>query len=120
MRQHHNSIALSGILLLLPALTLCTLGILFSLGMTTAGTLLDKLGWFTHPAIIIGGIATAFLLNLWSVMNRAAHADQSPFSITVIVRKRYSNLIILLLSFLLLAIIFLYLMAENLQIFARY
>ena len=118
MHAHHNRLAVGGLILALPALTLCTLGLLQSLfGLETASNLTDTLGVLIHPVVILGGVALAFFINLWPALDVDYQSDEEAFSLKITVRRYWSNLSIVGLTLLLVSIIFVYLLAENFGIF---
>lgn len=118
MKQNNIRLAAIGIILILPALTLCVGGILqsgFGLSQFNEAINFDML--FFNPAVLIGGLGLAVGLNLWPVV-RIRFQDGNLVG-TVKVRDSVANLGLIALISLLTGIIFLYLLAENLQIFAR-
>jgi len=118
MKQNNIRLAAIGIILILPALALCVGGILqsgFGLSQFNEAINFDML--FFNPAVLIGGLGLAVGLNLWPVV-RIRFQDGNLVG-TVKVRDSVANLGLIALISLLTGIIFLYLLAENLQIFAR-
>lgn len=118
--QYHNTIALGSFILTLPAITLVALGISYSFfGSITANSITGKMGIFSNPTIILGGIFLAFILNLITTIRIRITSEKDVVSTNILIRKFYSNLGILLLAGTLALIILLYGFVENFQIVPR-
>ncbi|MCH8069177.1 MAG: hypothetical protein IID16_07945 [Candidatus Marinimicrobia bacterium] len=118
--QYHNTIALGSFILSLPALTLVASGISYSFfGSSVANSITDKMGIFGNPAIILGGIFLAFILNSLTTIQIRITSEKDVVSTNILVRKFYSNLGILLLAGTLALIILLYDFVENFQMVPR-
>ena len=111
-----NKLALLGFILVLPALLLVTGGLAQSvLGTTHINDLLNFKLPFFHPVVIIGGLMLAFVLNLLPLLR--INFQDGLLTSTLTLRDKYLNLGLIGGIGLLFTIIFLYLLAENLQIF---
>lgn len=121
-RQRTRLLALGGFICLIPALLLITGGILQSaFGIMGIGRFLDQLGVFNviHPILVLGGIALAILLNLLPTTRLRFVRQDETVTATLVLKERFLNLTLIGLCGLSLFIIFIYLLAENFQIFAR-
>ncbi|MDX1521580.1 MAG: hypothetical protein R3264_08135 [Anaerolineae bacterium] len=111
-------LALAGAILVIPALLLVFGGVLQSgFGITRVNDALNFDLFLFHPGVIMGGLLLAFALNLLPVV-RINYQD-GVFISTVTVRDRLLNLGLIGGIGFMAAIIFLYLLAENFQIFQR-
>jgi hypothetical protein len=99
--------ALAGVVLLLPALILVTSGVL---GLNAPGAVV-------HPALVMGGLVLACLLNALSVFRVAVRHEGDDLLATVAVRVRGTALNLMALTAVgaLFAIIAAYLFVENFQ-----
>ena len=71
--------------------------------------------WLIHPAVILGGLVVAFVLNALPVLHISLHNQDEAWQGTISLRKGYwLHLIVLGTAVLFGLIIFLYLLAENL------
>lgn len=113
------------VLSLIPAMLIGIPGVLFSVfglaGPMNAvfGTLEGSVwvSWLLHPLTIMGGIALAFLLTAWPVIQLEVNNQQGQL-ISLTLRKGYwLHLAVLGTAVLFMLLIFAYLLAENLQIF---
>lgn len=117
--QSGRKTALWGFLFLIPAMFIAVPGILFSLfgyadafdGLQRSLNFWDML---VHPAVVLGGLALAILINLLSVLKLNVASEGDEIVSTISVKKSAWNLVPLLLGGMLAAVIFLYLVAENL------
>src|SRR5687768_5698108 len=101
-----NPFALAGLVLILPSSALVCFGLL---DLTLPGILL-------HPILVVGGLLTAFGLNLFSIAQVAT--DRGPdgvAAVTLRIGLKPANLAVCLLSSLLMAFIAAYLFVENFQ-----
>ena len=107
-----------GFVLIIPSLLLVTGGILQSVfGASHCNDAIDFLSFLFNPAIILGGLMLAFGLNLIPVMR--IYFREGNLVGMVKVQGRLLNLGLITAITLLTAVIFLYLLAENFQVFAR-
>lgn len=115
--QDSKKMALIGFVFTIPALILVTSGLLFSLNMPAFNNLLESIGFFelAHPVFILGGAAFGILLNLLPLV-RFRFEDGALIN-TVMLKDHALNWGYLILAAGLLAVLFLYLMAESFQIF---
>ena len=106
-----------GFLLMIPALLLCGGGLLQSLfGVYTVNNAIDFSLFDFHPAVILSGVFIACILNLFPVLH-VAYKDGDIIS-TLHLRGRGLNLTVVACIGFVLMTIFIYLLAENFQIFA--
>jgi hypothetical protein len=111
--------ALWGTLFLIPALLIAVPGMLFTLfgysdifdGLQIPFNLRNLL---VHPAVVLGGLTLAILINLLAVIKLRVENERNQFVGTILLKKSAWNLIPLILGGLLAVVIFLYLVAENL------
>lgn len=120
--EHHHRIALGGLILSLPALTLVTLGPSFSLfDSSGAGRIIDALGVFIHPFTILFGLLSAFILNVFAVIQVRVRSEEESLSLNVVAKKFYGNWgITIILVKTLAMIVLLYVFEENFQIVTRW
>jgi hypothetical protein len=116
--QNGNRIAFFGFALSIPALTLCFGGVLQSLGLPQVNNAIDYSVFMFNPALLLGGLTLAFCLNLLSV-TRISYQDGSLVS-ELRIKGRFLNLSQIIFCLLLFSIIFLYFLAEELQLFAAF
>lgn len=116
----HQRQAVIGFFLTIPALLLVTGGL--------AQSLLDwphlnqalNFEWIIfHPAVILGGLGLGLLLNVWSVAHISFQRQAGAWVSTLTIRPRWFSLGLIGVALGLSGVIFLYLLAENFQIFAR-
>jgi len=100
-------LAIIGFVAVIPALMLVVLGV--------SGLEVPKI--FDSPFIILGGLAMALVINIFSVasINTNLEADNFTGSVTVRWKDSLMNLSVIVLGFGLLAAIMLYLFLENFQ-----
>ncbi len=116
--QNGVKLAGFGFVLIIPSLLLVTGGILQSVfGASHFNDAIDFLSFLFNPAIILGGLMLAFGLNLIPVMR--IYFREGKLVGMVKVQGRLLNLGLITAITLLTAVIFLYLLAENFQVFAR-
>ena len=117
-RDHHR-LAYVGFFLILPALILCLGGILQSaLGVRQFNEAINFDLFVFNPVIIMGGLILAFGLNLIPVI-RLKYEDGTLIGL-IKIRGNLLNLSLIVLISTVLSVIFLYLLAENFQIFAMF
>lgn len=113
----HGRIALVGLILALPGIVLVTGGLAQSI--LGAGAFNDAINYdlfIFHPAIILGGLVMAAIVNLIPLIR--LRIEESALVGIFQISGRLSNLAIVTMVCLLGVLIFVYLLAENLQIFA--
>jgi len=116
-RQNHKMAGL-GLLLIIPALILCSGGLALSLlGMNAFSNAINFDLFIFNPLVLLGGLFLAFVLNLLTVAQ--VKIQDGSLTGTIRLRGKELNLGLLTCIGLLLSVIFLYLLAENFQIFAR-
>ena len=115
--QNEGKLAGVGFVLIIPALLLVFGGVLQSVfGASQFNNATDFQSIIFNPAIILGGLMVALGLNLIPVMR--LYFREGDLVGMIKVRGRLSNLGIITAITLLMAVIFLYLLAENFQVFA--
>jgi len=111
-----------GVFLLIPALLIGVTGVLHSVfGISTPmNNMFDflysspLLAWIVHPAVILGGLAAAFLLNALPVVQISVRNQEEVLVGSLTIRKGYwLHMGVLATAVLFLLGIFLYLLAEN-------
>jgi hypothetical protein len=126
-RKKNTRLFLIGLILVLPAMLIVIPGLLQS-GLSSlalndaidaAFARLPVLELLIHPIVILGGLLVAFLLNAWQVID--VHLDREPGRVVgrLGVNLYPLHLGMVLFSLGIVGIIFLYLLAENFQIFAN-
>ena len=100
-------LAIGGFIAIIPALMLVVLGL--------SGLEVPKI--FDNPFLILGGLATALTINIFSVASVNTHLEERDFvgSLTVRWKDGLMNLGVIVLGFGLLGTIMLYLFLENFQ-----
>ena len=114
-----KKVATLGVILCLPAIIICSGGLLYSgLGLSGLNDLIDNsfLKIAIHPLVILGGMALAAILNLFAVFS--LRHDGGALIARLQLKDRTFNLVLLGMVVLLTGFIMLYLIAENLQLFA--
>ena len=118
LSQQNYKMAGLGLVLIIPALILCTGGLALSLlGMNAFSSAINFDLFIFNPAVLLGGLFLAFILNLLVVA--PVKIQDGSLTAAIRLRGKVLNLGLLTCIGLLLSIIFLYLLAENFQIFAR-
>jgi hypothetical protein len=116
--SRNNKLALSGMMLVLPALLLVSGGVAQSgFGITQINNALNFNLILFHPVIILGGLTLALTLNLWPII-RINYQDGVVVG-RLIIKDRLLNVGLISCIGLLGGALFLYLLAENLQLFQR-
>ena len=112
-----------GLFLLIPALLIGVTGILHSAFGISApmNNMFDflhsspLLAWIVHPAVILGGLAAAFILNAVPVLQVSLRNQDEALVGSLTIRKGYwLHLGVLATAVLFVMVIFLYLLVENL------
>jgi len=117
--QNENRLATAGLIFIIPALILATSGILFSIfGLPQFNQAIDFDLWIFHPLVVMGGLMAAFGLNLLPVVRLNVRLEEGSLISTIKIQGKPLSLALIGLVTLLVMIIFVYLLAENLQIFA--
>jgi hypothetical protein len=118
--ENQTRMAGIGFVLIIPALILCLGGILQSfLGNPYFNEAINFDLFVFRPAVILGGLALAFGLNVLAVCQVSFRREGDSLVSTIKVRAKFLSLGSIALSLGLVSIIFIYLLAENFQIFAR-
>ena len=118
MSRQNRKIAVLGVFLIIPALILCAAGAAQSLlGMNGFSNAINFELFIFDPALLMGGLFLAFALNLLTIAR--LKIQNGNLTGSLILRGRLLNLGLLTSVSLLLCSIFLYLLAENFQVFAR-
>jgi hypothetical protein len=125
-REQNTRLFLIGLILVIPATLIVIPGLLQSgLDSQALGNAIDSafvrlpaLELLIHPIVILGGLLVAFLLNAWQVFD--VHLDREPGRLVgrLGVNLYPLHLGVVLFSLGIVGIIFLYLLAENFQLFA--
>ena len=119
LSRQDRKIAGIGVFLIIPALILCAAGVAQSLlGLNGFSNAIDFDSLVFNPAVLMGGLFLAFALNLLTVARLKFQNGRLTGTITL--RGKLLNLGLLTFISLLLGTIFLYLLAENFQVFARF
>lgn len=112
-----------GLFLLIPALLIGVTGILHSVFGISApmNNMFDflhsspLLAWIVHPAVILGGLAAAFILNALPVLQISLRNQDEALVGSLTIRKGYwLHMGVLVTAVLFILIIFVYLLVENL------
>jgi hypothetical protein len=112
--------------LLLPALFLCTTGILHvGFGVGTVNRLLDALTahaafrLLLSPVVVLGGPLVVFALNAWQVFHLSADNVNEEFVIALSIRPAFGRLFCLVLAGGLVLLLIAYTFVENFQVISR-
>jgi hypothetical protein len=117
---------LLGLMLLIPAVLIVIPGLISSFTGWSApmNAIFDFLqgrtwlSWVIHPAVILGSLLVAFLLNGRNLFEISLRQEPEAFIGTLALRKgRWLSLSIVLVTVLFVTVIFLYLLAEHFAIF---
>ena len=112
------TVAAISYILCVPAVILCVGGILQSLfGFADFNHRIDSDLFIFQPAILMGGLLVGLAVNVWAVVQIGYQDNRLTGAIRV--QGRRLNLAGIALCLLLLTVIVLYLLADNLQIFAH-
>ena len=103
---------------MLPALLLVTSGLLFTVfALPQLSNALDFDLFIFRPLVILGGLAVAFGVNMFPLV-RGQRVDGS-LAGTLRLQGHFVQLTLVVLTGLISAVIFVYLLAENLNVFIR-
>ena len=112
----YSKLAIVGLALIVPAFLLVLGGVAQSgFGTTKLNEVLNLKLFVFHPIIIMGGLMLAFALNLLPVLQ--IRYQDGVLTTSVTIKDRLLNLGLIGAIGLLFTVIFIYLLAENLQIF---
>ena len=111
IQNRGNLVAALGSLLIAPALILFLSGMLQSIGGIDLMLLPT---FFLHPAVILGGIVLAIVLNAWAVLSFSFTREESHYRFFVDVRLLTANLVVLGTAAFLMCAILSYVVVENL------
>jgi hypothetical protein len=121
-----NRIPAVSALLILPALCLCTCGVLLTVfGVTSANSLLDSIlatavgRMFLSPVAVLGGVLTSLALNLWALCRVRVGLDTGTLYVTFYIARALPNLILAAFSMMLTTLLLLYAFAENFRVIQR-
>src|SRR5262245_54416875 len=121
-----NRIAIISTLLALPALFLCTCGVLYSaFGFTAANDLLDfilatSLGrLLLSPVAVVGGVLASLALNLWVVCRVHIGLDTGTLYVTFYIARALPNLLLAVFVMMLATLLLAYGFVENFKIIPR-
>ncbi len=115
--QYHQRWAVVGMILCLPAFLLVTSGLLQSGLGITADSILNFEWPIFYPAVISGGLLVGLLVNILAVTHLKLQWQADGLVSTLKVKRHLPSLGLVALVVGLGSIIFVYLLAENLQIF---
>ncbi len=101
-----------GLLLSLPALALVASGLLQS---AVGREVLRPPEALLHPALVLGGLAAALVLNALSTLRLTRQADADAVVLRLVVQRRTANLAVLAVALGLLAALLLYAFGENIS-----
>ena len=117
--KNDKKIAVTGLVLIVPAILLCVGGLLQSfLGITSVSNALNYQSFIFSTFVILGGLFVAFLINMLSIFH--IKYQNGDIIGTLRIKGKLINLLIIGAIVLFGSIIFLYLLVENFQIFAGY
>ena len=126
MQLLQRRLGLSSLALMLPALFLCTAGILYAaFGIEGANRLLDAMLAHTvfkvllSPVVVLGGPLVAFALNAWKVFHVSADVVNEEFVVAFSVKRLFGHLVCLAMAGGLLLLLVCYAFVENYNIVAR-
>ena len=121
-----NRIPIVCALLILPALFLCTCGILFSaFGVTSANDLLDSIlgipvgRLLLSPVAVLGGVLTSLALSLWALCRVRVGLDTGTLYVTFYIARALPNLILAAFAMMLATLLSLYAFVENFSVIQR-
>ncbi len=121
-----RNLRLISVILILPAVILCSAGILYSaFGWNTVNDFfggLMAIPWFRHifsPAIVLGGPVIVFALNFRAFCHVQAQRANGEWLLRLGIRRRPGNLIPFVAAGLLLGLLLSYAFVENFQIVPR-
>jgi hypothetical protein len=121
-----NRIVLISGLLILPALLLCACGLLHTaFGFAAANDLLVSVLATTagkillSPFVVLGGIASSLLLNLWALCRVRIGFDTGTVYVTFYIARILRHLIFVVCAMLLAGLLLTYAFVENFRIVAR-
>ena len=107
-----GTLALVGLALMIPGLLLCSSGILYSFfGFAELSNALNFNSPFFHPATVLGGLFSGFVINMWSMTNIRYSDGAIVWYLQL--RGRLLNLTVAGTMVLLLSVIAVYLVMEN-------
>lgn len=110
--KNDKKIAVTGLVLIVPAILLCVGGLLQAFfGITSVSNALNYQSFIFSPFIILGGLFVAFVINLLSIFH-IKYQDGDIVS-TLHIKGKLINLVIIGAITFLGSIIFLYLLVEN-------
>ena len=117
-RLQPERVALLGVILMAPSLVLVFGGLLQSLfGLNGFNNAIDYDLIVFHPVILLGGMFLALIINILPIVRKKVEGG-APIGILRF-RGYLGNLAVVAATCLISGIIFVYLLAENLQIFAK-
>ena len=126
MNLHQGRIGILSVVLMLPALTLSTAGILYlAFRLEGANRIVEALmsnfagKLLLSPVVVLGGPILAAILNAWKIFHLSADVINEEFVIALSVKKLFGHLTYLALAGGLLLLLLLYGFVENFQIVAR-
>ena len=109
-KERSGLFAMLGFVFSLPALLLFISGMLQSFAGSEVMLLPEPL---LHPAVILGGILLAALLNAWATLRVRVEDDESRTTISLDIARKKANLAVLGLALFLLAAVLTYGFVEN-------
>jgi len=105
----HKITALLGVAATLPLVVFVTSNILkYELGIWP-GLLIPPI----HPAILVGGVLVALIINTWSILDVKVSKTGRGVRVVAEITARRWNLIVLILAFVFFVAMLLYLLVEN-------
>jgi len=110
--KNDKKIAVTGLVLIVPAILLCVGGLLQSFfGITSVSNALNYQSFIFSPFVILGGLFAAFVINMLSIFH-IKYQDGDIVS-TLHIKGKLINLVIISAITFFGSIIFLYLLVEN-------
>ena len=126
MNSSRTGLGILSLALMLPALFLCTAGLLYvAFGIEASNRLLDVMMAHTlfkvllSAVVVLGGPVLAFVLNAWKVCHLSAEIVNEEFIIAFSVKRLFGHLLCLGLAGSLILLLVGYAFVENFKIVGR-
>ncbi len=126
MNISKNTAAMINVVLLLPALLLCTAGVLFlTFGIEGANRFLEAVTatavgrLLLSPGVVLGGPIVVVALNIWKVCHVSAERIDDELVIALSIKRIFGNLLCVGVGALLTILLLSYAFVENFRVVAR-